>query len=325
MKRYLLGLLALLIFPNTVIVNSVLSKVKTDVDWYDKEQVQKWFNDDYWKEYLKKFNSSIPNEYKSWIDMVGRVPTCQTMLELTGGFPTISIRNSCKKLFDLYKGKLPYTLVFIDFGEERNPPLMSGKLKLISDNWSNKDWFINEISTGVPMPESAVTDDHIDSLRVGFCDGFANKVFPTFAVRNSCIDLYKKNNQNPSYSFSKKYVEIAGGEIKRNSRHDECLKAKDYAGCMKYQDGKDKHSQLEKYREKDARIKAIDYCSNKDYLSKQIMRAYENSIYYELQAKRKKDPQKFLERKGIKPSTYWEGKYRQNYDKCFKEKFNFYR
>ena len=120
-------------------------------------------------------------------------------------------------------------------------------------------------------------------------------------------------------------IPSVSADLNKNNRHEQCLNAADYAGCMKYKDGTDSHSQLEKYREKDARIKATDYCSNEDYLSKQIMKAYKNSIYYELEAERKKDPQKFLERKGIKPRSYWEAMYRKNYDKCFNKQFEFYK
>ena len=110
-----------------------------------------------------------------------------------------------------------------------------------------------------------------------------------------------------------------------NSRHEQCLNAADYAGCMKYKEGTDSHSQLEKYREKDARIKAVNHCSNKDYLLKQIMKSYQRSIYYESMSIGKRNPQKYLERNSIKPSTYWEEMYRKRYDKCFNEKFEIYK
>ena len=36
-------------------------------------------------------------------------------------------------------------------------------------------------------------------------------------------------------------IPIANAEI-NNSSHEQCLNAADYAGCMKYKEGKDSHS-----------------------------------------------------------------------------------
>ena len=119
-------------------------------------------------------------------------------------------------------------------------------------------------------------------------------------------------------------IPTARAEI-NNSHHEQCLNAADYAGCMKYKEGKDSHSQLEKYREKDARIKAVNHCRNKDFLLKELMKSLQRSIYFESMSIDKKNPQKYLDRNSIKPSSYWKERYSKRFEKCFYEKFEIYK
>ena len=210
-------------------------KYKTNIDWYSKDQVKYWFNDNFWKRFISKtINTPIIKEEKLMIDIFGRLTACQMMLELEGGFPNVEIMQSCKELFKIYAGKTEYTLLFLDFGEERKKPFISGQTKLYVDNWFNNKWFSNYISKGVPMPEEYVTQEHIDSLRFSLCDAYSMRLFPTFKVKNSCITLFRKyeNHNSNAFPYSDKYKKIA--EMNEGSLLKDCNLKKDFSLCMKY-------------------------------------------------------------------------------------------
>tara|TARA_B100001121_G_C18623113_1_gene590363 strand:- start:48 stop:1088 length:1041 start_codon:yes stop_codon:yes gene_type:complete len=100
-----------------------------------------------------------------------------------------------------------------------------------------KNWFSNEL-LGKQFIEvdnfnpNQITPELLDQARIGGCKIYvSDDLFPSEDIKNDCKRLYKEYKNKFKFSSQYKFFAL------KNDFHEECLKASDYQGCMKFNQG----------------------------------------------------------------------------------------
>ena len=97
--------------------------------------------------------------------------------------------------------------------------------------------FQNESSSNSNTPKMPISKENADSLRREWCSGtFGELGMPTQKVFDTCNRLFSKATYRLNFVDSQnKGEDIKPVKTKKKDRHEECLNARDYEGCMKFQ------------------------------------------------------------------------------------------